>query len=336
MKILIYTPSFYPVVGGLETVNYLIAEGLSRYFDITVVTPVLEDDSEREYHFKMVRSRSTWQLMREYMKCDIFVHSVLSLKGILPVLVFPKRWVAIHHTCYFRMWDKGDTVVSRLKKLFSRFSHNVCVSDAVGRNLGFKSYDVIHNAYDTSLFEDYGKAQREGFVFVGRLVTEKGVDLLLEAYGKYLVRSARKEKLYVVGDGPMMDLCKKQVRECGIEDYVMFVGILKGRHLVQELNRRRCMIVPSVTKEAFGIVALEGLAAGCMVIGSDGDGIEEAIGDCGLLFEKGNSDSLCMRMIQTDGMKYTDKEKVKRHLRSFTPEYMVNKYVEYFKKWDQK
>ena len=54
MKILIYTPSFYPRVGGLETINYLIAQGLSKYFDITVVTPVLDEDNEHEYSFKMV------------------------------------------------------------------------------------------------------------------------------------------------------------------------------------------------------------------------------------------------------------------------------------------
>lgn len=56
MKILIYTPSFYPRVGGLETINYLIAQGLSKYFDITVVTPVLDEDNEHEYSFKIIRT----------------------------------------------------------------------------------------------------------------------------------------------------------------------------------------------------------------------------------------------------------------------------------------
>ena len=59
MKILIYTPSFYPRVGGLETINYLIAQGLSKYFDITVVTPVLDEDNEHEYSFKIIRTTKT-------------------------------------------------------------------------------------------------------------------------------------------------------------------------------------------------------------------------------------------------------------------------------------
>lgn len=336
MKILIYTPSFYPRVGGLETINYLIAKGLSKYFDITVVTPVLDEDKEHEYSFRIIRTTKTLSLIKEYMKCDIFVHSVLSLKGLLPALFFLKKWIVIHHTCYFRVWDKNETMVSRLKSFFSRFANNICVSDAVGKSLGLKRYSVIHNSYDNTLFKNYESEERKDFVFVGRLVTEKGVDFLINAYLKYFSLSDKKHKLYIIGDGPMLKECKEIVANNKQENQVIFKGQLKGKALVDELNKHRCLVVPSVYKEAFGIVALEGLATGCQVICSDGDGISEATGACGLLFKKGDIDSLTKKMLEMDNKTSLNQERINEHLKMFTPDFMVQKYVDYFKSWERK
>ncbi|MBP3470764.1 MAG: glycosyltransferase family 4 protein [Paraprevotella sp.] len=336
MKILMYTPSFYPRVGGLETVNYLIAQGLSRCFDITVITPVLDEDNEHEYSFRILRTTSTLSLLKESVKCDVFVHSVLSLKAILPALLSLRKWFVIHHTCYFRVWDQSDTTASRLKKLFSHLAHNICVSGAVGKSLGLANYSVIHNAYDSSLFKNYECENRNGFVFVGRLVTEKGVDFLINAYLEYLSRSDRKQKLFIIGEGPMMEVCKKIISDARQEDNIILKGQLKGKALVDELNERYCMVVPSVYKEAFGIVALEGLATGCHVIGSDGDGISEAMGACGSLFQKGDADSLVEEMLDMDCIATPDKKAVFEHLRMFTPDYMVQRYVDYFKSWERK
>ena len=96
------------------------------------------------------------------------------------------------------------------------------------------------------------------------------------------------------------------------------------------------MIVPSLYKEAFGIVALEGLASGCQVIGSDGDGISAAIGDCGLLFKKGDAKDLALKMLEMDAGAPFDKARVAEHLEKFTPEYMIQKYVNCFKQWERK
>lgn len=45
-------------------------------------------------------------------------------------------------------------------------------------------------------------------------------------------------------------------------------------------------MIPSVWGEAFGIVALEGMASGCIEICSDSDGLQEAIGNNGFLFKR--------------------------------------------------
>ena len=331
MKILVYTPSFYPKVGGLETVNYLIVQGLAEHYDVTVITPVLDVDDDHLYQCKVIRTTSKLILLKEYFKCDVFIHSVLSLKGLFPLFLFPKKWIVIHHTCYFRVWNQGETFSSRLKSFFSYFSHNICVSNAVGKNLGLKKYAVIHNSFDTTLFRNYKMGQRSGFVFVGRLVSEKGIGLLIEAYLKYLLASSKKQKLFIIGDGPMMQEYKMLISKYDMDEQIFLLGQLRGEKLVGELNQRYCMIVPSFYKEAFGIVALEGLACGCQVIGSDSDGISEAIGTCGLLFEKGNSEDLASKMLKMDSMKPLKDEIVFNYLKKFTPESMVQKYLDYLK-----
>ena len=48
------------------------------------------------------------------------------------------------------------------------------------------------------------------------------------------------------------------------------------------LNRHEVMVVPSVFPESFGVVALEGIACGCVIVGTNGGGLAEAIGPCGL------------------------------------------------------
>jgi len=62
--------------------------------------------------------------------------------------------------------------------------------------------------------------------------------------------------------------------------------------LVQLLNRHKIMVVPSVWDEPFGVVALEGIACGCVVIGSEGGGLKQAIGSCGITYKNGDIEQL--------------------------------------------
>lgn len=58
------------------------------------------------------------------------------------------------------------------------------------------------------------------------------------------------------------------------------------------INEHKLFIVPSIYREPFGIVCLEGLACGCIVIASDTGGIPDAVGDAGVLFTMGDAEAL--------------------------------------------
>ena len=332
MKLLFYTPVFYPSVGGIETINMLLAEGFSKQgIEVVVITqtPGKQND-DSDFSFKIIRTQSKSVLWRYYKWCDVYFHSVLSLKGAWPLLLRPKRWIAVHHTCYFHAWDRKPTLISRLKWLCSLFAQNIAVSKAVGEKLGLRSYTVIGNAYDNRLFRCTNPAARSGFCFVGRLVSEKGCMLLLEAYHIYRSRCAKQWPLTIIGEGAEKEKMLAYVRRHGLEDCVSFKGLLTGERLVQELNRTQCLVVPSVYNEAFGIVVLEGIACGCYCLVSDGDGLQEHIGNFGTTFRKGDAKDLAAKFLNLEDMSYCSSENsISEYLAQFTPEVIVQKYMNF-------
>lgn len=338
MKLLIYSPVFYPSVGGIETVNLLIAQELIRkgYKIIVITTTPNPNNDDNQFNFKIERNPGFKKFWEHYKWCDIYIHSVLSLKAVWPLLIKKKKWIVIHHSCSFYSWDKKPSLSSRLKHFFTKYANNITVSNAVGINLKLSNYKVIWNSYNNQLFRCYNLERRKDFIFVGRLVTEKGVNLLIEAYKIYLTTTKRKFNLTMIGDGPEMENLRRLSIAYGINNNISFKGKRTGNDLIQEMNQHSIMVIPSVCKEAFGIVALEGIACGCFCIASDGDGLQEAIGDMGLLFKKGSSKDLAEKMLMAETLNYEPKahlEDIQAHLSKYTPKTMIDEYINYIQSY---
>ncbi|MFM9161187.1 MAG: glycosyltransferase, partial [Dolichospermum sp.] len=84
----------------------------------------------------------------------------------------------------------------------------------------------------------------------------------------------------------------QQAKDLKINDQVTFAGVKLEHELTKLLNAHQIMVVPSLWNEPFGIVALEGIACGCVVVGSEGGGLKDAIGTCGVTFANGNVEQL--------------------------------------------
>src|SRR5262249_24308079 len=102
--------------------------------------------------------------------------------------------------------------------------------------------------------------------------------------------------LTIVGSGPEEEKLSRLARELGLDRQVTFAGQKSGEDLARLLNQHRALVVPSRWAEPLGIVALEGIACGCVVVGSREGGLPEAIGPCGLTFENGNARELANRL----------------------------------------
>lgn len=287
MKILHYSPAFLPHVGGLEI---LVADVSARIqeagHEVTVVTwtPGAQSD---DFPFRVIRRPSTRELLLWTRWCDIFFQANVSLRGLWPLLLVRRPWVVSHHSWYCQS-DGRIALQDRIKRWLLRFaSASIAVSRAMAADLAVPSI-VIPNPYRNRLFRRLPGIERTGdLVFVGRLVSDKGVDVLLDALG-VLTGEGLLPRLTVVGDGPERPLLAERAGRLGIADRVHFLGTRTGEDLVEILNRHRILVVPSRYNEPFGIVALEGIACGCLVVGSAGGGLTEAIGPCGLTFRNGD------------------------------------------------
>src|SRR5205085_12174102 len=112
--------------------------------------------------------------------------------------------------------------------------------------------------------------------------------------------------LTIVGGGPEEEKLRKLTTDLALDrsatgrirrgEQVTFAGQKSGAALAELLNRHRILVVPSRWAEPFGIVALEGIACGCVVVGSENGGLKEAIGPCGVTFENGNVRALAEQL----------------------------------------
>lgn len=128
--------------------------------------------------------------------------------------------------------------------------------------------------------------------YVGRLVREKGVQVLLDAAPKVLSRCPG-TKFIIAGKGPHMDVLQQQVKSLGIERQAYFTGYVDDGLRNSLYSWSDVAVFPSLY-EPFGIVALEAMAARTPVIISDTGGLSEIIthGQDGLKFYPGNANSL--------------------------------------------
>jgi glycosyltransferase involved in cell wall biosynthesis len=240
--------------------------------------------------FSVIRAPSGLQLLQAVRGCDVFLHNHLSLKAALPLLLYRRPWVVVYHCLYPTSGLHG-----LLQRFSSRFAFNIACSKALADRIGLYRTGlqcrVIPNAYDDALFRNVQTVRDRELIFVGRLVSDKGVHVLLAAL--VLLRGdGIRARLTVVGTGPDSDFLAAKCKDLGLSDQVEFVGKKAGASLSALLNSHQILVVPSLVWESFGIVSLEAIACGCIVVASQGSGLAEAIGPCGVTVPPGNAQAL--------------------------------------------
>jgi glycosyltransferase involved in cell wall biosynthesis len=245
---------------------------------------------ERKHDYEVVRQPALKSCVQLLRWSDVCLCANVSLRGLVPMMIAGTPFVISHHGTYSS--NGGfDRIVTEVKKSVTRFSNNICVSEAVQARIPGRSI-VIPNAYRAEIFKDYDDVVRDlDIVFVGRLVSEKGVPDLIDALGQ-LGQAGFRPRLSIVGDGPERATILARVEALDLGSQVTFTGIKCGSQLARFVARHRVMAVPSRCAEGFGLVALEGIACGCVVVGTSLGGLPEAIGPCGVTVP--NADTCAM------------------------------------------
>lgn len=290
MKILIYSPAFHPSIGGLETlVSILAHEFVHDGHQVKLIsqTPAHEADS---FPFEVIRRPGSLRLLNLVRWCDIYFQPNISLRGVWPLALTLKPWIVAHNNWYSRA-DGHLAWQDRVKHFLIQFATGISVSHSVAAHVKTPS-TIIPNAYSENVFRLMPEIKREReLVFLGRLVSDKGVDLVLEALSILRMRGLSPQ-LTIIGGGPEEGALRQQAEELRLTGQVEFAGIKTGEELTRFLNAHQILVVPSRWREPFGIVALEAIACGCVVVGSEGGGLKDAIGVCGETFPNGDAQAL--------------------------------------------
>lgn len=128
-------------------------------------------------------------------------------------------------------------------------------------------------------------------LFLGRLAPEKGLDLLLDAWG------SGRPTLVIAGAGPLRAHLERRVRDEG-RCNVRLVGHQDGAGVRALLMGARCLVMPSIWFETFGLVLIEAYAHGVPVVASRLGAMAEIVRDgvTGLLFDPGDRADLAMKL----------------------------------------
>jgi glycosyltransferase involved in cell wall biosynthesis len=312
------------MIGGLEEVARLCCLEFQRMGHDVIVLTDTDIGGKPELPFRVLRKASFMAQLSEVRSCDVFLEFNISLKGLIfPFLV--RKPAVVSHQTWFSDITQKPTFRARLKRLASRLVTNITCSRAVQRYINLPA-SVIPNAYNEQLFRILPEVERNrDVIFVGRLVSDKGCNVLVSALAE-LAKKDLRPTLTITGSGPEEEPLKQQIENAGMAGQVRFTGPLRGEDLVREMNRHRIMVVPSLWAEPFGIVALEGIACGCRLIGSSSGGLGEAIGNCGMTFPNGKAEalaSLLREALADRGVKADTQEHLDRHTsRSVAIEYM--------------
>jgi glycosyltransferase involved in cell wall biosynthesis len=168
-------------------------------------------------------------------------------------------------------------------------------------------------------------------VSVGRLVEQKGFDVLLKAFAG--VRDIRDCRLIIVGDGPLRAELQALARELGMGSLVDFLGLQDNPY---KFVSRADLFVLSSRWEGLGNVVIEALACGCPVVATDCNyGPSEILrgGAYGPLAAIDDPDALarCIgEALESDVFMHNDKATLKARALDFTVENSIEQYIAFF------
>jgi glycosyltransferase involved in cell wall biosynthesis len=330
LKILLCSHKFAPSVGGIETVSHLLAEELTRAgAGVTVVTQSPNPNPDvRSY--PIVRQPSHKLLKQLARNSDIIFQSNISAQTLLPLLTLRKPIVVTTQTWIARA-NGTRAWQDHLKRFLLRFVHNVSISGPIAASISRPSV-VIPNPFEMALFTPFRNTPKTAeIVFLGRLVSDKGCDTVIEALSLLKIQGIT-PTFTVIGDGPEATSLKTMAQNLDLSAQVTFVGNL-GEARALEVSRHKVMVIPSRWAEPFGVVALEGIATGCAIVASSQGGLPEAVGRCGLFFPNGDAAALAktLRQVLTDDSCRTSLiANGPKHLERFAPARIAREYLDLF------
>lgn len=317
MKILLFSHSFYPNIGGIESISLLLANNFDKRQDVSVIVVTrTKEKGSKLFPFQVVRDPSLNEITCLLNWGDVVFENNPCFGMTWPNLLIRKPKVVGLQT-WIAAPNEKQTFQQRLKKRILNDYDVVTACSTKIKTVTFNKAIVIGNPYDSNNFQQNAVIKKYDFVFVGRLVSDKGADMCIELLHELNDLNEKKYSLTIIGDGPEMKKLRELAGAYNLRNEIRFLGFLPAEAIAKELNEHRYLLVPSRWEEPFGIVALEGMACGCIPIVSDGGGLPDAVGKAGVVFERNSLSSLVRSTTQLLG-----NDEKQRNLRKLATEHL--------------
>jgi glycosyltransferase involved in cell wall biosynthesis len=138
--------------------------------------------------------------------------------------------------------------------------------------------------------------------FAGRLVREKGVDILLQAFAQ-VRRQIPEARLMICGDGPERAAIQNLITKLNLAEYVSMLGFVPAEEVEQIFREAWVVAIPSIWEEPFGQVAIEAMINAVAVVASTAGGLGEIVrsGQTGFAVMPGDANPLAAALIRVLG-----------------------------------
>ena len=177
-------------------------------------------------------------------------------------------------------------------------------------NNSFMCYSGLPENFITTPPERSFSDKLKNFVFIGNLIDRKYPETVMDAVAKaYGVTDDC--KIVYVGSGHDLASLKKRARFHNMDKIVNFTGRVNRDEVVGYLDQAQCMVMIS-RNEAFGLVYLEAMSRGCIVIASRNEGMDGIIrdGENGFLCRAGDSDELASVITRINNLSPTQRKTI--------------------------
>ena len=208
--------------------------------------------------------------------------------------------------CLRSEFSSGWTAAKLLALMFPRYwlaraaTTNIAVTSHVDRRQKLPRTKVVYHGIEDPLPNPDRSmpSQKLRIAYVGRLVPEKGIPVLLEA-GKILKAEGHDFEIRIIGDGSERPKLEELIQREKLEPVTSITGFLTGDAFARALQHVSVVVMPSTWEETAGLAAIEQLTRGRLVVAADIGGLSEVLGDTGLKFTPGNAVSLanCLRSV---------------------------------------
>lgn len=311
MKILRVTSQMYPsIIGGIG----LHAHELSRQqaifgHDVTVyTTDKIDQNFNRNYkifHFKsalsLIDNPISWKLFLKLFLTRndfdiIHAHSHLFLSTNMCALIRrigSSPLVITNHGLISQtapLWLSKIYIPTIGKWTFNSADKIICYTNEEKNDLQHLGIDhnkiaVIHNGIEINTFvPNSNKGSNKQILWIGRFTAGKGVVYLIEAF-KILLREQPDLKLLMVGDGPLREKIKKDIRDSSLNNSIIMRKFIPNSELPKIYQESDIFVLPSID-EGVPRTILEAMASGLPIVCTRLPQLINIVNECAILIPK--------------------------------------------------